>query len=104
MRRTGPSVDDMAREIRHLEDRVRALRLGRRVLMNIIYAQVADRQVSLARLRSENRRLKDRNVRYARAIIESNNRVRLLEEELRRISPQSGGSGVLGCSGQASSS
>ncbi|NPV71469.1 MAG: translation initiation factor 2 [Firmicutes bacterium] len=104
MRCTGPTVDDLAREIQHLEDRVRALRLGRRVLMNIIYAQVADRQVSMARLRSENRRLKDANVRYARAILESHNRVRRLEEQLERNSPQSGGSGALACSGQASSS
>ncbi len=101
---TGPTIDDLAREIQCLEDRVRALRLGRRVLMNIIYAQVADRQATVARLRSENRRLKDRNARYARAILESRGRVRMLEEELARASSQSGGSGDLGCSGQASSS
>lgn len=51
--------------VRHLEDRLRALRAGRRVLMDLLLIREEDRKMQLARLEAENRRLRERNRRYA---------------------------------------
>ncbi|MCR4398736.1 MAG: hypothetical protein NUV93_07220 [Firmicutes bacterium] len=85
-----PTTDDLAAHVRYLEERIRALRLSRKVLIDIIYSQMAHRDSCVAKLRAENRRLHKLNARSARAVMELNSRVLGLEGELARLSPQSG--------------
>ncbi|MGE5484494.1 MAG: translation initiation factor 2 [Ignavibacteriales bacterium] len=105
MRHAKPAAEDLAEQVKCLEDRVRSLRLGRRILMNIVYAEVTDRQACLSRLRSENRRLQQANARYAHAILESRNRIMELEAQLLRLGGQSTGTApVTSSAGHSSSS
>jgi len=100
-----PAGEELAEQVKSLEDRVRSLRLGRRILMNMVYAEVTDRQASMSRLRSENRRLQRANARYAQSILESHNRIMELEKNLVRLSAQSTAPApVVSSTGQSSSS
>lgn len=55
--------------VRQLEDRVRALRASRRVLMDLLVVREEERKAQFARLEQENRRLRRRNSRYARTLL-----------------------------------
>lgn len=56
--------------VRFLEERLRALRASRRVLMNLLALREQDRRLALDDLSRQNDRLRARNRRYAQALLE----------------------------------
>lgn len=64
------TYQDLESRVRHLEDRVRALRASRRVLMDLLVMREEERKAQLARLEDENRRLRRRNGHYARRLMD----------------------------------
>lgn len=79
-------VEELRGRVRELEEKVEALRIGRRVLMNLIDALEKEKRDHLAKLTSQNERLQKNNCRYARAIMYRNIRITQLEEQLRLLS------------------
>ena len=71
------------RRVQELEEKVEQLRLGRRVLMNLVEKLEKERCLSLTRLEKENRRLHSLNFRYARSLLQKNIRIKELEARLR---------------------
>lgn len=67
-----------------LRQTIRALRAGRRVLMNLLVSAEEQRRARIGRLEGENERLRRMNRRLARALLERDARIRRLEAELRR--------------------
>lgn len=57
-------------KVRFLEERVRSLRTSRRILMNLLTMRERERSLSLEDLTRENSRLRNRNQRYATALME----------------------------------
>lgn len=56
--------------VRFLEERLRALRTSRRILMNLLAIQERERRAREEDLFRQNNRLRARNRRYARALME----------------------------------
>jgi tRNA isopentenyl-2-thiomethyl-A-37 hydroxylase MiaE len=75
--------------IRELEDKVEALRISRRVLMNLIDSIEKEKRERLMHLENINDRLQKNNCRYARAIMCRNVKILQLEEKLRLITVKS---------------
>ena len=71
--------------VRELEDKVEALRISRRVLMNLIDALEKERKEQLSSLQRQNERLQRSNSRYARTIMCRNVRITELEEKMRLL-------------------
>lgn len=78
-------IHDLQARIRELEDKVEALRISRRVLMNLIDALEREKREQLSQLEMQNDRLQKNNCRYARAIMYRNVRIIELEEQLRML-------------------
>lgn len=71
-------LDDRAAlkaRIRLLEERVQGLRASRRVLMNLLAAQVREKRSRITQLENEKRRLQRQTSSYARALVERNIRI-----------------------------
>jgi hypothetical protein len=66
-----PSVDAMKRRIRELEDLLDQLRMGRRVLINLLEITQKEQKRKIEELEKENQRLKRKNKKYVEALIES---------------------------------
>lgn len=79
-------VEELRGRVRELEEKVEALRIGRRVLMNLIDTLEKEKRDHLAKLTSQNERLQKNNCRYARAIMYRNIRITQLEEQLSLLS------------------
>lgn len=77
------SDSSLLSRIRELEDKVEALRISRRVLMNLIDALEREKKEQFACLRRQNERLQRNNSRYARVIMNRNIRITQLEEQVR---------------------
>jgi transcriptional regulator with AAA-type ATPase domain len=78
-------VDELRERIQELEDKVEALRIGRRVLMNLIDALEKEKQEQLEKMAIQNEKLQKNNCRYARAIMYRNIRITELEDKLRTL-------------------
>jgi len=65
--------------IRELEDKVDALRISRRVLMNLLDSLDREKREQIHRLQTLNEKLQKNNCRYARAIMFRNVRITELE-------------------------
>lgn len=68
--------------IRELEDKVEALRISRRVLMNLVDTLDREKREQIHKLQSLNEKLQKNNCRYARAIMFRNVRITELETEV----------------------
>lgn len=79
------ATENLVARVRELEDRVEALRISRRVLMNLIDNLEKEKREQLAKLTSQNEKLQQNNCRYARAIMYRNIRITELEEQLRLL-------------------
>jgi hypothetical protein len=66
-----PSVDAMKRRIRELEDLLDQLRMGRRVLINLLEITQREQKRKIEELEKENQRLKRKNKKYVEVLIES---------------------------------
>lgn len=78
-------TEDLRVRVRELEDKVEALRISRRVLMNLIDTLENEKRDRLAKLTTQNEKLQQNNCRYARAIMYRNIRITELEEQLRLL-------------------
>ncbi|MGI6093690.1 MAG: translation initiation factor 2 [Veillonellaceae bacterium] len=79
-------IEELRKRIRELEDKVEALRISRRVLMNLIESLENERREQLLILETKNERLKKSNCRYARIIMYRNLRITELEQKLENFS------------------
>ena len=77
---------ELQKRIHELEDKVEALRISRRVLMNLIESLENERRQQLLSLESKNERLQKNNCRYARIIMYRNLRITELEQKLKNFS------------------
>lgn len=69
--------------IKDLEDKVEALRISRRVLMNLIDSLEREKREQVNSLEIQNERLQKSNCRYAKTIMCRNAKITELEEKLR---------------------
>lgn len=79
-------IEELRAHIRELEDKVEALRISRRVLMNLIDALEKEKREQLLHLEIQNEKLLKNNCRYARAIMYRNFRITELEKQLKKFS------------------
>lgn len=82
-------VEELKTRIRELEDKVEALRISRRVLMNLIETIEKEKKEKVMTLEYQNERLQKNNCRYAKTIMCRNVQISKLEEQLRAISNKS---------------
>ncbi|MCX7779358.1 MAG: translation initiation factor 2 [Negativicutes bacterium] len=78
-------VEELRARIRELENKVEALRISRRVLMNLIDSIEREKREKVSRLEHLNERLQKNNCRYARTIMYRNIQILQLEEKLRSM-------------------
>lgn len=78
-------TDELRARVHELEDKVEALRISRRVLMNLIDALEKEKKDQLANLSSRNEKLQKDNCRYARAVMCRNVKITRLEEQIRSL-------------------
>lgn len=74
-------VAALQQRVRSLEEKVQALRASRRVLMSLITVQERAARARITQLEQKNRRLQQRNQRFAQAMLEKNARLLRLQEE-----------------------
>lgn len=79
-------VEELLNRIRELEDKVEALRISRRVLMNLIEAVEREKREKITQLENMNERLQRNNCRYAKTIMLRNVQIITLEEKLKNRS------------------
>ncbi|MEG6586431.1 translation initiation factor 2 [Dendrosporobacter sp. 1207_IL3150] len=79
-------ITELRTRIRELEDKVEALRISRRVLMNLIDTLENDKRETLSQLVNKNEKLQKNNCRYAKAIMCQNLKITKLEQELKNLS------------------
>lgn len=78
-------VEELRDRIRQLEDKLEALRISRRVLMNLIEDREKEKCEQLAAMSSQIEHLQRSNCRYARAIMLRDIRISQLEAKLRLL-------------------
>jgi len=78
-------TEELRARIRELEDKVEALRISRRVLMNLIDNLENERREQLSSLVNQNEKLQKNNYRYARAIMGKNLHITKLEQQLKNF-------------------
>ncbi len=78
-------IEELRSYIRELEDKIEALRISRRVLMNLIDTLEKEKQEKLLQLEAQNEKLLKNNCRYARAIMHRNFRITQLEKQLKNF-------------------
>lgn len=85
-------IEELKTRIRELEDKVEALRISRRVLLNLIDSLEREKREKILRLENHNERLQKNNCRFAKTIMCRNVEIIKLEEQLRLLSntPTSG--------------
>lgn len=76
-------VEELRARMRELEDKIEALRISRRVLMNLLEDLEKEKREQLAVLSSQNAELQKSNCRYARAVMLRDIRINQLEAKLR---------------------
>ena len=78
-------INALNSRIRELEDKVDALRISRRILMNLIDALEKEKRDQVQKLQSMNDKLQRNNSKYAKAIMYRNMRIYELESRMRDI-------------------
>jgi hypothetical protein len=76
-------VNILNRRIRELEEKIEGLRMGRRILMNIIDLLEKTKKQEISRLEAENYKLQRANQKYAKIILERNREILLLQNQLK---------------------
>lgn len=79
-------IEELQKRVRELEDKVEALRISRRVLMNLIETVENERREQLSDLENKNDRLRKSNCQYAKIIMYRNLRINELEKKLKNFS------------------
>lgn len=78
-------VDELRARVKELENKVEALRIGRRVLMSLIETIEKEKKQHMNQLASQNERLQKNNSRYARSIMNQHTRITELEEQISSL-------------------
>jgi len=81
-------IHEFQARIRELEDKIEALRISRRVLMNLLDTLEREKTEQVSKLESQNEKLQKNNYRYARAIMYNNVRITQLEKQLQILSAE----------------
>jgi TolA-binding protein len=79
-------ISELRDRIRELEDKVEALRISRRVLMNLIDTLENEKRETLSQLIHKNEKLQKNNSRYAKAIMSQNLKITKLEQQIKKFS------------------
>lgn len=79
-------VNTLQSRIRELENKVEALRISRRVLMNLVDAIEKDKQEQVTKLETQNQKLHNSNRKYAQALMFRNIQIRKLEKKISLLS------------------
>lgn len=77
--------EELCARVKELEHKVEALRISRRVLMNLIEILEKEKREQIVRLEDQNQRLQKNNTRYARTIMCRNVRICELESKIRQV-------------------
>lgn len=77
-------IKGLKSRVRELEDKVDALRISRRVLMNLIDALEKEKRGQMQKLQNMNERLQKHNCKYAKALMHRNLRIYELESRISR--------------------
>ncbi|HWR55575.1 MAG: translation initiation factor 2 [Bacillota bacterium] len=85
----GELVNVLRGRIQELENKVDALRISRRVLMNLIDALEREKKEQVQKLQNINDKLQKNNCRYAKAIMCRNMRINELESRINLIHRES---------------
>lgn len=80
-------IRELEARVRFLEQKVRSLRASRRVLMDLLAVRERDRRARLDGLERENRRLRQKNGRYARSLLACHIACHRMEEKPAKTSP-----------------
>lgn len=78
-------INALNNRVRELEDKVDALRISRRVLMNLIDTLEKEKKEQVQKLQSLNEKLQKNNCKYAKALMYRNMRINELETCISRI-------------------
>lgn len=78
-------INVLKSRIRELEDKVDALRISRRVLMNLIDVLEREKKEQVQKLQNMNTQLQKNNCKYAKAIMYRNMRINELESRISRV-------------------
>lgn len=78
-------LEELRTRIQELENKVEALRISRRVLMNLIDTLEKEKREQVQRLENQNERLQKNNSRYAQIIMHRNAHIKELEMKLRQL-------------------
>lgn len=76
-------IADLQARVRELEDKVEALRLSRRVLMNLLDLLEREKIEQLSKLALQNEKLLRNNTRYVRKIMHCTTRITELERQVQ---------------------
>jgi hypothetical protein len=79
-------IEELRNRVRELEDKVEALRISRRVLVNLVESVEIERREQLLSLQHRNERLQRSNYRFARLIMYRNMKITELERRLKDFS------------------
>jgi predicted RNase H-like nuclease (RuvC/YqgF family) len=78
-------IETLRNRVVELEEKVDALRISRRVLMNLVDALERERKEQVNKLQVMNERLQRDNCRYAKAIMYRNVRITELESKIHPL-------------------
>ncbi|WP_378952510.1 translation initiation factor 2 [Pelosinus sp. sgz500959] len=79
-------IEGLRAHIRELEEKIVALRMSRRVLMNLLDCLENEIHKELLQVENQNRKLQKSNCHYARTIRQQNSLIAKLEEKIRLFS------------------
>jgi len=79
-------IGELRVHIQELEDKLAALRVSRRVLMNLLDNVEKEKREQLLILESQNEKLQKNNYHYAQTIMQQNSRIAKLEEKVKFFS------------------
>jgi len=79
-------IEELRVHIQELEDKLAALRVSRRVLMNLLDNVEKEKREQLLILENQNVKLQKNNYHYAQTIMHQNSRIAKLEEKIKFFS------------------
>lgn len=79
-------IDELRIHIQELEDKLAALRVSRRVLMNLLDNVEKEKREQFLLLENQNEKLQKNNYHYAQTIMHQNLRIAKLEEKIKLFS------------------
>jgi len=74
-------IVELQSQVQELEEKVAALRVSRRILMNLLDTLEKEKCEQLTMLENQNSKLKKTNLQYAQTIMYQNSRIAKLEEK-----------------------